>query len=179
DTTQMSVKVRIHESHIEKVKKGLKAQVRVDAFPDRVIEGEVIKVGLLPDSQNRWMNPDLKVYLSTIKINGNHEWVKPGMSAKVEVMVKEIPDAIYVPIQAISPENNEHFAYLAGAGKPERRKVTIGEFNDEFIEIKSGLKEGEKVLLRAPSDNKEGSKDEKKADEKPATPATAPAAAKA
>src|ERR1019366_7671090 len=62
DMTRMSVNVKIHESYIKKIKKSQKARITVDAFPDTVLEGEVTKLGVLPDSQNRYMNPDLKVY---------------------------------------------------------------------------------------------------------------------
>ncbi len=90
DMTHMSVNVKIHESYIQKIKKGQKARITVDAFPDTVLTGEVTKVGVLPDSQNRWMNPDLKVYNTTIAINGTYDWVKPGMSAKVEILVNKL-----------------------------------------------------------------------------------------
>jgi hypothetical protein len=149
DMTKMSVRVKIHESYIKKVKKGQKARITMDAFADKVLEGEVTQVGVLPDSQNRWMNPDMKVYLTTITIDGTHDWLKPGMSAKVEIMVNRLSDVIYVPVQAVSPFEKKQVCYVANGGKPERRVVEVGEFNDEFIEIKSGLKEGERVLLRA------------------------------
>lgn len=183
DTTRMSVNVKIHESYIKKVRKGLKARITVDAFPEEVLTGEVTKVGVLPDSQNRWMNPDMKVYLTTIAVDGTHDWVKPGMSAKVEILVKNLGDVLYVPVQAISPSNGKQVCYVAHGFKPERREVEVGEFNDEFIEVKNGLKEGERVLLRQPgsseSDNvtKEKSPRENEP-EKPAAPAT-PAAPKA
>jgi len=150
DMTRMAVNVKIHESYIKKVKKGLKARITVDAFPDEVLTGEITKVGVLPDSQNRWMSPDLKVYLTTIAIDGTHEWVKPGMSAKVEILVNKLDDVVYVPVQAVSPDNGKQICYVAGAFKPERREVQIGEFTDEFIEVKSGVREGERVLLRLP-----------------------------
>ncbi len=149
DMSRMVVKVKIHESYIKKVKKGQKAKVTVDAFPDKVLTGEVTKVGVLPDSQNRWMNPDLKVYLTTITIDGTQDWVKPGMSAKVEILVNKIDNCVYVPVQAVSPDGEKQVCYLAGL-KPERRELQIGEFNDEFIEVKSGLREGDRVLLRRP-----------------------------
>src|SRR5882672_5261041 len=50
DLTRMSVNVKIHESYIKKVKKGQKARMTVDAFPDDILTGEVTKVGVLPDS---------------------------------------------------------------------------------------------------------------------------------
>ena len=150
DMTHMAVKLKIHESHIKKVKKGLKARIQVDAFPNEKLDGEVLKVGVLPDSQDRWMNPDMKVYVTSVAVEGMHEWLKPGMSAKVEILVQELPDVIYVPIQAIVPMKGKQYCFVANGGAPEERGVEVGEFNDEFIEIKRGLKEGEKVLLRAP-----------------------------
>src|ERR1043166_877907 len=154
DMTKMSVRVKIHESYIKKIKKGEKARITVDAFPDEVLEGEVTQVGVLPDSQNRWVNPDFKVYLTTIPITGTNDWLKPGMSAKVEIFVNRLADVVYVPVQAVSPAERKQVCYVANGGQPERRVVEVGEFNDEFIQIKSGLKEGEKVLLRA-AENKE------------------------
>ena len=159
DMTRMSVNVKIHESYIQKIKKGEKARITVDAFPDTALEGEVTKVGVLPDSQNRWMNPDLKVYNTTIAINGTYDWVKPGMSAKVEILVNKLDDVVYIPVQAVTPDNGKEYCYVAETFKPERREVAIGDFNDEFIEIKHGLKEGERVLLRPPDGTESGGPD--------------------
>jgi len=181
DMSRMSVNVKIHESYIKKIKKGQKARITVDAFPDTVLEGEVTKLGVLPDSQNRWMNPDLKVYNTTITVNGTYDWVKPGMSAKVEILVNKLDDVIYVPVQAISPSDGKQVCYIAGAFKPERREVEVGDFNDEFIEIKHGLKEGERVMLRLPdgvetggAENNGAPKEQKPAGaDKPSPPANA------
>ena len=184
DMSRMSVNVKIHESYIKKVKKGLKARITVDAFPDEVLTGEITKVGVLPDSANRWMSPDLKVYLTTIAIDGTHDWVKPGMSAKVEIMVNKLEDVVYIPVQAVSPDNGRQICYVAGSFKPERREVEIGEFTDEFIQVKSGLKEGERVLLRLP-DGIEANRTEKERKspenngDKPAAPSTPAATASA
>ena len=78
DMTRMTVNVKIHESYITKVRKGQKAHIIVDAFPDKVLTWEVTKVGVLPDSQNRWMNPDLKVSLTSITIDGTQDWRMAG-----------------------------------------------------------------------------------------------------
>jgi len=176
DMTRMAVKVKIHESYIKKIRKGQKARITVDAFPDKALTGEVTKVGVLPDSQNRWMNPDLKVYLTTITVDG----VKPGMSAKVEILVDKIDNCVYVPVQAVSPDGDKQVCYIGRASNPERREVQIGEFNDEFIEIKNGLHEGELVLLRPPqgveTQAPSQTQDHKPPAEKGKEPAAAPAA---
>ena len=158
----MSVKVKIHESYIKKIKKGEKVRITVDAFPDTILDGEVTKVGVLPDSQNRWMNPDMKVYLTTITINGTYDWIKPGMSAKTEILVDHLDDVVYVPIQAVVPSEGKQICYVVHGFKPERREVEIGQFNDAFIEIKKGLKEGEKVSLRAPEGTEPDTGDKEK-----------------
>ena len=177
--TKMSVKVKIHEAQIKKVKKGMLATIRVDAHPDKILTGEVTKVGVLPDSQNRWMNPDLKVYLTTLDVKGTNDWLKPGMSAKVEILVSELKDVLSVPMQAVSPSGNEQVCYLRkNGGEPQRVVVVSGDYSDEFIEIKSGLKDGDVVLLRSPEGSKaeDGQKPEEKAKEKPAAAAAAPSA---
>src|SRR5439155_10849667 len=149
DMSQMAVKVKIPEAHIKKIKKAMKVRVTVDAFPDEQLFGEVTKVGVLPDSQDRWLNPDLKVYLTTIAIEGAHDWVKPGMSAKVEIQIKQLDDVVYVPVQAVVPSEGKHYCYIGKGPKPEKREVQIGDFNDEFIVIKKGIREGETVQLRS------------------------------
>ncbi len=185
DLTRMSVNVKIHESYIKKVKKGQKARMTVDAFPDDILTGEVTKLGVLPDSQNRWMNPDMKVYLTTITIDGTHDWVKPGMSVKVEILVSKIDNCVYVPVQAISPDGGKQVCFIPHGLKQERREVQVSEFNDEFIEVRSGISEGERVLLRPPDGHepqKPGKDQKEKAPEKdkkeqPSAPVIVPASA--
>lgn len=153
DMNAMGVRVKIHESYIKKVKKDMRARIRVESFPDRPIQGKVTKVAILPDSANRWMNPNLKVYKTTIKIEGVHQWLKPGMTAKVEILVDELQDVVFVPIQAVFAEEEEQVCYVH-KGSLRRRVVRTGEYNDEYIQILDGLEIGEKVALKAPTNQK-------------------------
>ncbi len=173
DMSQMSVKVKIPEAHIKKVKKGMKARVQVEAFPDEELTGEVTKVGVLPDSQDRWLNPDLKVYLTTVSIHGSHDWVKPGMTAKVDIQVKQLEDVVYVPLQAIFPDDGKHYCYVGKGPSPERREVQIGDFNGEFIAVTQGIQESEVVRLRLPELPLEA-EPENDTPAEPETPAAAP-----
>jgi multidrug resistance efflux pump len=177
DQTKMGVNVGVHESHVMKVKKGQKAKITADAFPDDPLTGEVVKVGVLPDSQNRWMNPDLKLYSTRIAIEDKRDWMKPGMSAKIEIHVKRLDDVVYVPLQAISTREGKQVVFRPGA-KPQPVEVEVGEFNDEFIEIKSGLAEGEIVLLRAPDAERPGADEPGSEDRKPGSEPSQPAPVK-
>ena len=149
DTSQTTVDVKVHESYVKKVAKNQKARVTVDAFPDVVLSGEVYRIAVLPDSQNRWMNPDLKVYATSILIDGHYDWLKPGMSAEAEIIIEVLHDVVKIPVQAVSQEGDESVVYVADGGL-KRRPVVTGSFDTTFIEIKEGLKEGEVVALRAP-----------------------------
>ncbi len=164
--SKMSVNVKIHESYIKKVAKGQKARIMVDAFPDKILEGEVTKVAVLPDAQNRWLNPDLKVYVTTVAITGTQDWIKPGMSAKVEILVNRLTNVTYVPVQAVIAEDKKQLCYVANGFKSDKRTVETGQFNDEFIEIKNGLTEGEKVLLHPPDAGENESAEGKGAESK-------------
>ncbi|HUW62178.1 MAG TPA: efflux RND transporter periplasmic adaptor subunit [Candidatus Bathyarchaeia archaeon] len=185
DMNQMGAKIKIHESAIKSIQRDQTVTIRVDAYPDHILTGKVVKVAVLPDSENRWLNPDVKVYEVSVSIDGVFPWLKPGMSAQVDIHVKELPDVSYVPIQAVSSSNDQRVCYVARLGGPEKRAVETGEFNNEFIEIKSGLEEGEVVLLRAPVTPEEAGGEEKKEDEKavaekaPSAPVAAPPAAPA
>lgn len=150
DMRRMAVKVNIHESAVQRVAVGQQVKIKVDAFPDEQLVGTVAKVAVVADSANSFMNPDLKVYPTTIEITGTYDWLRPGMSAEVEILVDRLEDAIYVPLQAVSYYNDARVVYVSRAGRTERREVKVGAFSDSFIQITEGLNAGEQVLLLAP-----------------------------
>ena len=150
DMREMAVKVNIHESAVQRVSTGQPVQVTIDAFPDARLTGTVTKVAVVADSANSFMNPDLKVYPTTIKIDGIHEYLRPGMSAEVEILVNTLTDVVYVPVQAVTYFDDKRVVYVARGGRSEMREVEVGTFSDSFIEIVDGLREGEEVLLLPP-----------------------------
>ncbi|NOX98594.1 MAG: HlyD family efflux transporter periplasmic adaptor subunit [Verrucomicrobia bacterium] len=150
DMSKLAVDVDIHESHIKKIELGQMARITVDAVADRTLVGKVTKVAVLPDSNASRYNPSLKVYPTRIEIEGAHDWLMPGMTAKVEIVVSELKSVVYVPVQSIFFEEDEHYAFVVDGDKYERRQVDIGAHNDEFIEVKKGLDEGDAVLLKKP-----------------------------
>ncbi len=153
DMREMAVKVNIHESAVQRVAVGQSVNVTVDAFPDTELEGVVTKVAVVADSTNSFMNPDLKVYPTTIKIYGEHDWLRPGMSAEVEILIDRLEDVVYIPLQAVTYFDDQRVVYVRNGNRTERRQVTVGDFSDSFIEIVSGINAGEEVLLLPPSQN--------------------------
>ena len=150
DMTQMGVSVKVHESQVKKVRIGQPVLVNVDAEPGKILHGKVAELAVLPDSASSRYTPNLKVYPCTIHIEGTHPWLKPGMNAKVEIIIQQLADVMYVPVQSIEVENDQHFCYVESEGKLERREVTTGAFNDDFIEVQNGLHTGDTVALSLP-----------------------------
>jgi len=150
DMTEMAVRVNIHESSVQRVAEGQTVAVRIDAFPDMRLTGEVIKVAVVADSGNAFMNPDLKVYPTIVRIDGEHDWLRPGMTAEVEILVASLENAVYVPIQAVTYLEDKQVVYVSRAGRREAREVQTGNYSEQFIEILSGLSAGEEVMLLPP-----------------------------
>jgi HlyD family secretion protein len=168
DPSGMKVEIKIHETWIDKVQPGQQARITIAAFPDKTFTGKVLKKAPLADPEE-WLNPDLKVYSTDVSIDGTHEFLKTGMTAKVEIIIEELKNVISVPIQTVVNRNGKKVCYVMGSKEPKQREVETGLFNDNFVEIKSGLVEGEKVLLNPPrvSESEATGEKEQKA-EKPA-----------
>ena len=148
DASEMKVEIKVHETWIDKIEPNQPAKITVAAFPEKTFTGRVLKKAPLAD-QTDFLNPDLKVYLTDVSIEGANEDLKTGMTADVEVIINELHDILYVPIQSVTTVEDKKICYVMGSGV-EKREVETGLFNENFVEIKSGLNEGEKVLLNPP-----------------------------
>jgi len=154
DISEMKVQVRIHESHINQIRIGQPAYVVLDSMPDQRFRGFVAKVGLLPDSSSRFGNPNLKVYVTEVRVAEDLPNIKPGVSARAEIVITNLDDVLTVPIQAVTTLGGKQVAYLA-SNPPRSVPVQVGMYNNKFIEITSGLTAGERVLLAPPFDTQE------------------------
>jgi HlyD family secretion protein len=151
DLSRMKVTVKIHESHVNSVRPGQPAFVILDSAPEVRHRGWVEKVAPLPDTQMRWGNPNLKVYNTDIHLAEAIPNVKPGVSAKAEIIVTNIANALTVPIQAVTTLRGKQVVYVAGGPRSEPRPVEVG-MQHQIIEISKGLNEKERVLLAPPFD---------------------------
>jgi len=148
DASKMKVEVKIHETWIDRLEPNQPAEITVEAFPGKTFTGKVLKKAPLADAED-WLNPDLKVYATDIGIDGTHDYLKTGMTGKVTIIIDKLKDVLYVPIQSVVTVEDKKVCYVAGS-PAEKREVETGLFNDNFVEIKSGLAEGEKVMLNPP-----------------------------
>jgi HlyD family secretion protein len=143
--------VDVHEASLEKVRLGLPAVVTVDALPGKKFMGAVGRIAPLPDPQSMWMNPDLKVYNSDVYLEGDDPALRTGMSCKVEIIVAQYDDTVYIPIQAVIRVDGKPTVYVVHEdGTVEERQVEIGLDNNSMVRVVSGLNGGEIVWLAPP-----------------------------
>ena len=153
DTSEMKVEIKVHESYVNQVRVGQTAFVVLDSLPDDHFRGEVTKIAVLPDAQSRYGNNNLKVYATEIVITDDLPDVKPGVSARAEIVITNLEDVLKVPIQCVTTYNGNQVCYVKGLGGPKATPVEIGLFNNKFIEIQSGLSPGDRILLAPPIDS--------------------------
>jgi HlyD family secretion protein len=155
DVSRMKVTVKVHESSVNMIQAGQPAYVILDSMPDQRFRAVVERVSLMPDAQARWGNPNLKVYNTEVVIVDPLPDVKPGVSARAEIVVTNLPDTLSVPIQAVTTLRGRQVVYLADTTEPKPVPVEVGLFNTRFIQLVSGVNEGDRVLLSPPFDTQE------------------------
>lgn len=169
----MIVEIMVPESSLNKLETGISANVKVDAFPDRIFRATLSKIGILPDAQSARLNPDLKMFKCELECNFEDAVVRPGMSCEVELVKETYDKVIYCPIQCVTRMDGEPYVYVKNGDTFEPRKVETGLDNNRMIHIIKGLKVNEEVMLAPPvkedkSDNaNEPNKESGKGNKKP------------
>lgn len=88
--------------------------------------------------------------------------VFPGLGLKMDIVAGSATDVLTLPISAVEGRFQSGFVYLPvsdGAGKPEKKPVTLGLTNGEIVEIKEGLTESDSVLEFIPTASSDATQD--------------------
>jgi HlyD family secretion protein len=148
DTSKMRVNTKVHESMVDRIKPGLRALVRVDAAANELIKGQVVTVAPMADANQQFAS-DIKVYTTFVAIEGDTAKLnlRPGMSAQVEILVTELDNVLSVPVQSILQYKNKDYVFVKNGDVFHQEEVALGVSNDQHVEVKKGLKEGELVAM--------------------------------
>lgn len=151
DVRQMVAAVKINETLMPMIRIGQKAAVTSDYRPGLVMEGTVSQIGVMAEDGG-WFNPDVREYGVRIELPpGIASDLKPAMRCSARILIGKLDDVLAIPLQAVVTEAKQRYVYVpADNGKVQRRNVTIGKNNESMVEIKDGLTEGDRVLLRRP-----------------------------
>jgi len=154
DLSIMEVEVEVDETDVVNVELGQEAEVKVDAFPDLIIKGKVTEVGssalVKLGTASAEEAKDFKVVITLIDPPKN---LKPGLSASADIIVARKENVLAVPISALVLKEDKEKkkeiegVYIVKEGRAYFQPVEKGIMGEMMIEIKSGLKEGQEVVV--------------------------------
>jgi RND family efflux transporter MFP subunit len=148
DLNELKAIVQINEVDISKVTNGLRVEIKPDAFSDSVFAGEVIAVANLAINKTR--DSKIKVFPVDILLKGSKSNLLPGLTVSCRIIIDQIDNVLYVPVDALTENPDGDFVYLKTATGFEKRKVDVGKRNADFVIITSGLEEKDKVAMVDP-----------------------------
>ncbi|MEW6008625.1 MAG: efflux RND transporter periplasmic adaptor subunit [Candidatus Omnitrophota bacterium] len=146
---EMIVKLNIPEPDIGYIKKGLKAQIQVDAFAQENFQGEISKVSEVVDTQTRTLPIEI------IIPNKDHR-LKSGMFARLQIIASVLKDRLYLPQDALIKELGVNYLFVVENSTAKKKKINTGIQDSNRIEILEGVNEGDSVIVFGQQGLKDG-----------------------
>lgn len=132
----------VYEADLASVRVGQPARLRVTAYPSREFTGRVIRLSDEIDPQNRTLRIFVEVTNTPDRI------LKGGMFGVVSVVTGGTGRAVTVPNQAVQSDGPERFVFLKNGEQFQRQNVVVGDRNDRYTAIRSGVIAGDEVVVR-------------------------------
>jgi HlyD family secretion protein len=146
DLSSLFVDVEVSEVDINSVSLGQPVLLSFDAILNRDYHGKVVEVAKAGNNVDGVVN-----FTVTVELTDADEMVKPGMTAAVNITIKEMQDVLLVPNRAVRLVNGNRVVYLLVNGQPLKTEISLGPSSDTMSVIAGGeLKEGDTVILNPP-----------------------------
>jgi RND family efflux transporter MFP subunit len=149
DIATVKVQVEVQERHISLVRVGSVARVLVDAYPDRMFEAQAMRIVHALDPRTRTLGVEMG-------IRNADGLLKPGMYARVELVIAHHPGAILVQGEAISNEGDTPVVSVVTNGVVGKRPITTGVGEGTLVEVTKGLQGDELVIVEGKELVREG-----------------------
>lgn len=150
DLTKMISKTYVNEVDIRKISKGQEVDINLDAFPDKKLTGEVIKVANVGEQKE---NSDAKVFQVDIEIFESDTTLRPGMTTGNKIIADIIKNVVYIPLESLHNQGDSvNYVFKKNGLNLVRQQVAVGKTNANEAVIENGLEEGDLVLLNVPND---------------------------
>jgi HlyD family secretion protein len=174
----MEARVDVNENDVVNIKAGNRARVKVDAYPDMILNGKVKRIASTANVKNEGTQQEVTNFEVRIQIIDPKVELRPGMSASVDIETQTVRDVVTVPLQSVTvrdrsdgrtpQELKEERERQTGASSTELEKQTVkqlqrvvfrkqgnrvelapvqtGIADNNFIEIKSGVRPGDEIV---------------------------------
>jgi multidrug resistance efflux pump len=149
DMSEMIVQFRVHEADINKIRPGIEGSVVVDSYGAKTFKGKIIKIADLANAGGWRSDPDVREFDVEILLDGRDLGLKPGVTARVEIVVDRKEDVLRVPITAVHGKPGEFHCFVQRGGGIVAQAVELGMTSETHSEVLSGLDAQDTVLLGA------------------------------
>jgi len=148
----LEIKVEVQESRISQVTKGQAVSMRTTAYPGQDFPGVVSNIS--PKA-----NADTRTFEVTVTPTDGEDLLRSGMFADVAILAQENSNTVLVPRSAVIQDTDPPTVFVVGDdNRAEERKVNTGLFDNDRVEILSGLKPGEIVVTAGQGSLTDGTK---------------------
>jgi HlyD family secretion protein len=143
DLDRLYVRAAIDEYDARQIRLDQEARVSLEALPGRTLRGRVYKISPAVSGERQ----EARTFSIRVALEEGRGFVKPGMSADVEVIVARRQNALFVPSQALLEREGKRWVYRIADGQARLVPVKVGENNWQSTEILEGLGEGDQVVV--------------------------------
>jgi HlyD family secretion protein len=159
DLSEMEVEVEVDETDVVGVALAQKANVKVDALPNQVLKGTVTEIGSSAIEKLSTAQQESRDFKVKVTLDNPPGSLRPGLSASADIITAEKKGVVAVPISALvlrekesknpsqKEKTEEEGVYVDENGRAKFVPVTKGIMGGLLIEIASGLKEGQEVIV--------------------------------
>jgi membrane fusion protein (multidrug efflux system) len=137
DTSRIEATLNVPERELATIKAGLPVQLMVDALPGKPFQGRVDRVAPVVDSGSGTFR---------VVCTDSAAPLQPGMFGRIRIDYDQRANALVIPRNALLDDENDPAVYVVRANKAARVAVTLGYFDGEWVEVRSGLKPGDRVV---------------------------------
>ena len=140
-TETLKVVANILEKDISLIKTGMVAKIQIDAYPEKIFQGKVVRINSAVELATRTLQAE-------IHIPNSNRLLKPGMFSKIVMVLSEKPGALTVPRGALIEEGGKRSVFVVEGNQAIQKQIVTGIEQDQCVEVLEGLKEGEKVIIK-------------------------------
>ncbi len=153
DLSGYSVNCKVDEVDVTKVKLGQKVRVSGDAFPGEQLNGVIQSISPHAEEGDTGKGSPsfgIRVVIDTVSPELRKR-IMVGMTANLEIIIYEKPDALMVPLSAVKEENGKRYLIRKKGEVHEKVEITTGYTTQDSVEITKGIKAGDLIEVSGPA----------------------------
>ena len=149
DLSTMESVTYVNEIDIQKLGKGQKVRIGLDAMPDKLLSGEVTGVANIGEQRP---NSDSKVFEVVIQVNEQDTTLRPAMTTSNEILVERVENTLYLPLECLHVQDSINFVFKKKGASLVKQVVEPGLINENEVQILHGIAEDDRIFLSLPED---------------------------